>query len=62
VLLRDHAMLLEDEAECQAQTEQLERGAGLLFDGVSECGRLRQGADDHLGGERRRSVLMLPTP
>jgi hypothetical protein len=28
---------------------------------VSECGRLRQGAGGHPGGDRRRSVLMLPT-
>ena len=28
---------------------------------VSECGRLRQRAGGHLGGDRRRSVPMLPT-
>jgi len=27
----------------------------------SECGRLRQGSGGHPGGDRRRSVLVLPT-
>src|SRR4030095_15718968 len=36
-------------------------GSGLLGRPASESGRLRQGADGHPGGDRRRSVLMLPT-
>jgi hypothetical protein len=36
-------------------------GIGLLRRPVSECGRLRQGAGGHPGGDRRRSVLMLTT-
>jgi hypothetical protein len=35
--------------------------SGLRERPVSECGKLRQGTDVHPGGERRRSMLMLPT-
>jgi len=35
--------------------------SGVPGRAVSESGRLRRGADGHAGGDRRRSVLRLPT-